>query len=643
MKEERVKRILESLSNEYMSSELLASKIGVSSKTIRNEMKELSSFLMNHGARIETKPKKGSRLIVEDEKKYHAYFQSLSIVKANEIPSSTEQRVQYLLEYLLNAKDWTKIENLCDKLYVSQSSLSQNLKEVRKRLREYNIQLISKPGYGLRITGNEFDLRLCMANMTVENLNDSFLESTDLIQNKKEALRQISLILDEVFEKFNYHMSDVSFHNLIIHIFVALCRIEEGQEASLSVEQLEEIAKWSELDMAREIVRKLEQSFHTDIPCDEAGYIAIHLAAKKVLSLDETNEDNVVISGEVYEIVSHMLEAVYGAYKIDLRDDLELRMMLALHLVPFGVRMAYDLVLHNPLLKDIKTQYQLAYNLAVVSSDELRKHYNKDIKEDEIGYFALHFNLALERKKNKQDKKNILIVCGTGRGTAKLLLYQFKENFGKYLNQIMTCDALGVKNVDFTNIDYVITTVPLQFVVPVPILEIKSFIGDNDVKNIQKFLTQNRPKTMEKYFRRELFLKDVDGDTKEEVLRYMVSEISKVYADLPYDFYDAIMRREKQAVTEFGNLVAIPHPYKAMTRETFVCICILNKPILWDKKKVQLVYLMSMEDSSDRDLMTFYKVTSKLLVNPQYVKELIQKKNFDVLLNLFGAIEESLE
>ena len=38
MKEERVKLILESLSENYISSSVLASQIGVSSKTIRNEI-----------------------------------------------------------------------------------------------------------------------------------------------------------------------------------------------------------------------------------------------------------------------------------------------------------------------------------------------------------------------------------------------------------------------------------------------------------------------------------------------------------------------------------------------------------------------------------------------------------------------------
>lgn len=433
MKEERVKLILESLSENYISSNVLASQIGVSSKTIRNEIKEINSILKHHGAIIQTKPKKGIALNIIDKIKYTKFTDSLSTKQPQDIPATFEQRVQYLIEYLLNAQQWTKIEYLADKLFVSRSILSQTLKEVRKRLKEYNIELVSKPGYGLKAIGSEFDFRVCMTNIIVDNVDNQTLPDNKCENDKREILKKISQILNKNFEFFEYHMSDVSFHNLIIHIYVALCRIEEGQETYLSNEQMNQVHEWKEYKMAHSIVEDLSEEFNVDFPDDEIGYIAIHLAAKRIVSIDETENGNVIINGEVYEIVSHMLRAVYDSYHIDLMDDLELRMMLALHLVPFGVRMAYDLVLHNPLLVDIKTKYTMAYNLAVVASEELRKHYNKEIKEDEIGYFALHFNLALERKNRKQDKKNILIVCGTGRGTAQLLMYQFKDNFGKYL------------------------------------------------------------------------------------------------------------------------------------------------------------------------------------------------------------------
>ena len=61
-----------------------------------------------------------------------------------------------------------------------------------------------------------------------------------------------------------------------------------------------------------------------------------------------------------------------------------------------------------------------------------------------------------------------------------------------------------------------------------------------------------------------------------------------------------------------------------------------------DKKKVQFVYLMSMEVDQDRNLKKFYKITSKLLVNKTYIKEIIQKKTYDDMMKLFAAIEKDL-
>ena len=96
MKEERVKRILENLSDEYQSSNVLASRIGVSSKTIRNEIKDINMILKNQGAFIETNPKKGVRLVVTDFDVYSSYFDSLTVFNRDDIPSTQEQRVQQL-------------------------------------------------------------------------------------------------------------------------------------------------------------------------------------------------------------------------------------------------------------------------------------------------------------------------------------------------------------------------------------------------------------------------------------------------------------------------------------------------------------------------------------------------------------------
>lgn len=637
MNDQRRIALLQQLSQDYdVTSEQLAATLEVSSRTIRTDLKELRSILLKHGADIITKPKYGSRLIIQDQAKYDALLKGLE-TKQDELPITSAQRVQYLLEYLLASEDYVKLDDLCESLYISKSSISQDLKEVRSRLEDYNLKLVNRPNYGIKVIGREFDLRLCIANTTIDQISHLAPQG-----DKKEMLSRIAQTLRAVFGEHQFRMSDVSFQNLIVHIYIAIQRIEEGCYVPLAQEQLEEIAKESEFQIAEEIVRQLTKAFHVEIPISEIGYIAIHLASKKIVELNQDGTNNVIIDNEINDIVTKMLQDVYDSFKIDFKDDIELRMVLALHLVPFGVRMEYDMILRNPLLKEIKTRFTLAYSIAVAACDTLRKYYHKDILEDEIGYFALHFNLALERKKNRTTKKNILIVCSTGRGTAELLVYKFKEEFGKYLDEIHTSDVLHLNQVDFSNIDYLITTVPIPIHVPVPILEVTYFLEERDVAAVRSLLLKEKSSSMLKYFDERLFLCDLDASSKEDALKQMVQRIKEV-KEVPRNFYQAVMKREAQAVTEFGNLVAIPHPYKAVSKETFVCVAILKKPIKWEKKKVQLIYLMSMEDNPNKNLQQFYKITSKLLVNQAYVKELIQKKDYQILLRMFHTIEEELE
>lgn len=639
MSEQRWKLLLDLLQEkDFITSERLAIALGVSSRTIRNDLKELSVLLKKHGSEIESKPKIGNRIVIHNQKEFHQFTASFK-KHEEEIPTTAQERVQYLLEYLLATDDYVKIDDLSENLFIGKSTISQDLKEVREQLQEYNLTLTNRPNHGIKVEGREFDLRLCIANHTINRVK---LNQSNTQVEQKKWLEKIANLLSRVFEEHRFHMNDVSFQNLIVHIYIALLRVQEGCFVPLNEEQMNAIQQKTEFGIAKAIVKGIHELFGIQIPVSEMGYIAIHLASKKIVEPEHDGMSNMIIDQEVTEIVTHMLQSVYEAFKIDFSDDLELRMVLALHLIPFGVRMQYDMILRNPLLIEIKTRFTLAYSIAVASCEILRKQYHKTIQEDEIGYFALHFNLALERKKHVHGEKNILIVCGTGRGTAQLLVYKFREEFGKYLNEIKTCDVLGIKTFDFTKIDYVIATVPISTQVPVPILSLKYFLEDSDVHAVRNLLSREKSTTMLKYFDERLFLCNIDAENKEEVLKCMSRRIKEV-KDVPRNFYQALLKREQQAVTEFGNLVAMPHPYKAISKETFVCVAILNKPIIWHKRKVQLIYLMSMEDNPNRNLQLFYKITSKLLVNKSMVKELIQKKDFQTLLMLFHSIEEELE
>lgn len=631
MNKKRCLDILNNLSTEEaITSENLGIRLQLSSRTVRNELKELKDVLEREGAHLVSKTNLGYMLHIEDEEKYQDFLKTLE--NTDTVPESPEERIQYLLEILLeNGETYIKIDELADQLYVSKSSLTSNLKEVRRFLKTCNLQLVTRPGYGIRIEGEEFNLRHCLAVCTGDQIKK---------HDQKQKLKTIAECIEKGIEGSDFRLSEISYQNLVVHIYIALMRSKDGGHVPLRGSQLESITKEVEFVYAQNIARFLENAFSVRLSREETGYIAVHLAGKRMIG-SMKHSGNLVIDDEIYTIVNQMLDVIYENYNIDFHDDLELLMFLAAHMVPFSVRMQYGMNLKNPLLQEIKSHYSMAYMIAVTACEILEKHFQKHISDDEIGYFALPISLAMERNQTEIAKKNIVVVCSTGRGSAQLLVHRLKSEFGKYLDQIDICDVIELKNFDFAKTDYVITTVPIPFSVNRPILQIKLFLENADVNALHSLFLESRNSIVRKYFHPELFIGELEAYNKQEVITAMVDQIQSK-KEIPDDFLDAVFEREQMAVTEFGNMVAIPHPNRALTDETFVCVAVLKTPIYWEQQKVQFVLLLSLQKGGDTNMQYLSSVMSKLLFSREYINEMIKNPTFDTLLRILETIEKNI-
>lgn len=626
MNKKRCLDILNNLSTEEaITSEELGVRLSLSSRTVRNELKELKGILEKEGAHLISKTNSGYLISIENQEKYRNFLRMLEGV--NMIPETSDERIQYLFEELLqNNEKYVKLDDLAEQLYISKSSLTANLKEVRRLLAAYNLQLVTRPGYGLRIEGKEFDFRHCLAAHITN-------------QKKTDEFQKIAECVEQGLEGSDFKINEMSYQNLVVHIYIALRRNQDSIHTPLQEEQLEQIAREVEFVYAQKIAGFLEKTFSTKLSRAETGYIAVHLAGKRMVG-SMKHSGNLVIDDEIYGLVNRMLDVIQENYHMDFHDDLELRMFLAAHMVPFSVRMQYGMKLKNPLLQEIKSHYSLAYMMAVTACEVLEQHFRKKMSDDEIGYFALPISLAMERRQTKVARKNIVVVCATGRGSAQILVYRLKNEFGKYLNQIEICDVLELKGFDFTNIDYVITTVPIPFSINRPILQIKLFLENADVHALQNLLTGKDGPVLKKYFHRDMFLAGLKAANKQEVITKMVEQIRRV-KKIPGDFEQAVFERERLAVTEFGNLVAIPHPNRALTDETFVCIAVLQAPIYWDEQRVQFVLMLSLQKDGCDDMQKLSSTIAKILFSRECINEIIKKPTFDTFIKLLEAMERN--
>ncbi|KAF6583203.1 helix-turn-helix domain-containing protein, partial [Paenibacillus sp. EKM208P] len=67
------------------------------------------------------------------------------------LASSSEARNRFLMKKLLLTNAYVKLDDLAEILYVSRSTLQNDLKELRKLLATYGLSLENRPYHGIRV------------------------------------------------------------------------------------------------------------------------------------------------------------------------------------------------------------------------------------------------------------------------------------------------------------------------------------------------------------------------------------------------------------------------------------------------------------------------------------------------------------
>ncbi len=63
---------------------------------------------------------------------------------------------------LLSSGDYIKLEDLADTIFASRATISNDMKQVRKVIAVYDLTLVSKPGSGVKIIGEEEKMRYAL-------------------------------------------------------------------------------------------------------------------------------------------------------------------------------------------------------------------------------------------------------------------------------------------------------------------------------------------------------------------------------------------------------------------------------------------------------------------------------------------------
>lgn len=633
MLDARMKKIIIELSDsEYVTASELAKILDLNEKTVRTTIGKMRDSLDEYGIEIESKTRKGYHLLIYDKEKYQAFINNDEWLSKNDIPNNSKEREEWLLDYLLKQHKFVRIDDLSEMLYVSRSTITNDIRNVEDSLKSYHITLIRRPNYGLHIQGSEFDIRNCMISQFKDN------KWAQRFSDKEEnELKEISKILLNNIQNQKVVLSKSMIQEMTSCIYIAKVRYEENYKITVSKNEVVHRIYKPCIDVATNIVEELNEKFHIHLLDSEIYYIAINIAARSDYNVLEGELESGVIN-QARKQATQMLDCVYDMMHLDMRQNLSLLYDLISFLIPMDIRMRYGIIAKNPFAEATKKKYFFAYNVASQAVIPLKKTYFHEVPENEIAYLTSIFALFIEQEKDKKKKYNILVICATNMSTSKLLAYQYKKKFKKYIDEVYTCEMYNLDSFDFSKVDYIFTTVEINRVLPKPVLGISAFLEDEEVEKISSILKFKSSNTIADVYSEELFYDNIKGETKEEILFEICKRIPEKYG-IPSDFYEGLLRREEITGTDLAKHVALPHPYETTSDISFACISELDHPIRWTRQDVQVVILMAVAEDEQRDLTNFLQLISEFIANESAVLQLVEEPDFTTFVNLLSQIE----
>lgn len=613
----------------YITSRHIATQLGVSDRTIREDLKELSVIGEAHGFQILSKPHYGNKIVILDSEKYRDY-----LMTNDKIPQDHISRTAYVILVLLdNDHQYLSVPKIAGRLFLSESRVSALLKNVDDILSEFSLSLQHKKNSGIMITGQEMDKRMCIVSLLTRfDVSGYFREF-----ESESSIHAINEVVQKVFDQHDLYLDEIFYDQFIILLFVNLRRIRQNKRidtASIDPASFE-------FRVIGDLCQRLTKSYATTFTDEEKGALAIKLSGMRDSSHFAVNTASLYIKEDVYALSKRIIDLVSRDFSIDLSNDFDLQVNLAQHLVPMIIRVKYAIITKNPLKDMIKQKYAFGYQMSVKAAPVIEEVLHKKISEDELAYLALIFSLSLEKEKRYESnykKKNIALICGSSNGSAHLLMYKYKNEFSDDLNRIEVFALKDLKNIDFQRFDYIFSTVPIIADTHVPIIQVGYFLDSEDKARIRAVFNTPKNDIMSEFYAPDQFITHIRSKERFSVIEEMIDHGKEKYG-LDKAYYDSVVTRELLAKTAFGNLVAMPHSVETIVQETFVYVGILDRPIAWGNEEVQVVFLTNIGKIRGKSLVKFYDLTMRFMMDAELVKMLIHHRDFHFFIDMLASLD----
>lgn len=636
-KQEREKKIMELLleKSNGLTGDEIAKQLGVSSRTVRSDIKQITEKLAPLGSHIIAAPNKGYRLIQMEQEE-----DLLQVVTEEEhgighegVKEQQNYIISRFLLCCLQDKAITQM-TLADDMYMGISTIKKYLGEVRSRFQEYALTIEQYRTDGLRLAGDESNIRIFFVDFLQHVCDTKILK----LLFDKISQKDMENILMRITSLRKLQLTDTARQNLIVQVALSIYRSEHGHLLECPASLAQKLENTFEYVCAKDIANELFRYIGVDLSYSEVFYLTrCLLTSKKLLDIGDSINDE-----HMKQMVEKVLAAVDDQFGYDFRTDDYLKDGLILHLRIAIARVNFRVAIRNEMLETVKQDYPLAFQIAVYAAKVMRDIEGVVFNENEIGYIALHFGASMSRRGMEEEAKpkRVYIVCSAGLGVSIMLRAKIQEYFHSEIHVLGVLPAYKLTDEMVQEADYIFSTVQVPFSSP-KIIRVNHMLRKEDIARIQRVVFHRsvdvQVKEIQMFFHESSFYVDKDFQTRDECLDFLTDQAIKAgYLDQAGK--TSVFEREKMSSTAIGDLAAIPHAFNTAKAVSNISVLVLDSPIDWGGMPVQVVFLLSIEQ---RKAAIWEKVFLKLyefIKKRQGIELLLKHRSYNQFMEAFEAV-----
>ena len=628
---ERQKKIIMLLKDnkKWMIGKELSEFLNVSDRTIRSDIAYINLYYDD--ILIESNVRNGYHLNGE-------VSSNLNIHLENIIPQTSFQRCFYIIHELLFKKNELNLISVKDRVFVSDSSMENDLKEIKKILQPYStLKLVRHKNY-ISLEGNEESKRDLYINLLMKKIKGNYLNLDSLAALFPNFnLLIVKELLENILKKYNYTVREMEFPIIMTYIGVAIERILCHNYIETD-EKNENITVSIEFYIAQEFFENVAKKLNIELKEDENTILASILFGKTQADI---NDRTLLLNSNyrVNQLVSNILEDIYIQFDVDLRKDEDLRDGLSVHIQQLLERKKKNIHISNLYLDELKHKYPFFFDMAIRVGKLIEDKLNITIDEDDISFIEQHLGGALERM-NSKNKYRVIMMNPNNQALSSMCIKKIESTFHERIEIFGSINYFEKKEVLKVKPDLILTTLPLEHNLDILTVQISIFMSLGDKIKILKalnLLDSNRFKV--KFIRDfktmmepRFFYFDLDLDTPKKVLSFMSDELYNA-GSVKKNFKEEVLKREELFPTSFIYSFAIPHPDIAISTESKISVALLKKSIQWGEFQVKLVLLLSIQEGNQKMLRTFFDWLSNIVGDSKKLCSLMKTTTYDEFIN----------